>query len=102
MIRRHVYVRCVVRSVVTVLAWASNAKSLHAGVQSVYWWEGKVQTDNELLLIMKTQQALLGELTTAVKENHPYDEPEVISLPITGGSEGYLKWIRNSTKGSES
>ncbi|XP_073385791.1 uncharacterized protein [Physcomitrium patens] len=71
------------------------------GVESTYWWEGKVETDTEILLMIKTRQALLGELTDHVNNNHPYDTPEVIALPITGGSEKYLKWIGDNTKRAE-
>lgn len=68
-----------------------------AGLKSIYWWDGKVQKDEELLLVMKTQAALLQQLVEAVKKHHPYDEPEVISLPISGGSSSYIKWIHDST-----
>mmetsp|Transcript_32332 Transcript_32332/g.82123 ORF Transcript_32332/g.82123 Transcript_32332/m.82123 type:complete len:162 (-) Transcript_32332:416-901(-) len=68
------------------------------GLTSVYWWDGKVNRDAELLLVIKTRASLLGELTAAIKSNHPYDEPEVISLPITGGSPSYLAWLLSSTK----
>lgn len=68
------------------------------GIESVYWWEGEVNTDAELLLIAKTRVALLPELTAWVKANHPYDEPEVIALPVAGGSAGYLQWVLDSTR----
>ncbi|ONK75630.1 uncharacterized protein A4U43_C03F18900 [Asparagus officinalis] len=68
------------------------------GVESVYWWDGKVQTDSEELLIIKTRESLLDALTEHVKRNHEYDVPEVISLPITGGNLKYLEWIKSSTK----
>ncbi|PUZ42482.1 hypothetical protein GQ55_9G586100 [Panicum hallii var. hallii] len=67
------------------------------GIESVYWWEGKVQSDAEELLIIKTRESLLDALTEHVKANHEYDVPEVISLPITGGNSKYLEWIKNST-----
>ncbi|KAG2554228.1 hypothetical protein PVAP13_9KG649200 [Panicum virgatum] len=69
-----------------------------AGIESVYWWEGKVQSDAEELLIIKTRESLLDALTEHVKANHEYDVPEVISLPITGGNSKYLEWIKNSTR----
>ncbi|CAN6285416.1 unnamed protein product [Urochloa humidicola] len=69
-----------------------------AGIESVYWWEGKVQSDAEELLIIKTRESLLDALTEHVKANHEYDVPEVIALPITGGNSKYLEWIKNSTK----
>lgn len=68
------------------------------GITSVYWWEGKVNKDAELLLIIKTRKELLAELTTFVKANHPYDECEVIALPVIGGSPSYLKWVMTSTR----
>ncbi|KAJ8479410.1 hypothetical protein OPV22_023137 [Ensete ventricosum] len=68
------------------------------GIESVYWWDGKVQTDPEELLIIKTRKSLLGALTQHVKSNHEYDVPEVIALPITGGDEKYLEWIKDSTR----
>ncbi|XP_039126723.1 protein CutA 1, chloroplastic isoform X2 [Dioscorea cayenensis subsp. rotundata] len=68
------------------------------GIESVYWWDGKVQSDAEELLIIKTRESLLNALTEHVKANHEYDLPEVIALPIKGGNEKYLEWIKNSTK----
>ncbi|KAL2655772.1 hypothetical protein AAZV13_04G084600 [Glycine max] len=68
------------------------------GIESVYQWEGKIQTDSEELLIIKTRQSLLEALTEHVKTNHEYDVPEVISLPITGGNLKYLEWIKESTR----
>ncbi|KAJ4701425.1 Protein CutA chloroplastic [Melia azedarach] len=69
------------------------------GIESVYEWNGEVQTDSEELLIIKTRQSLLEALTEHVKANHEYDVPEVIALPITGGSQEYLEWLKNSTRG---
>lgn len=67
------------------------------GVVSTYMWEGKVETDDEILLIVKTRQSLLDPLTVHVKANHPYTVPEVIALPILGGSESYVKWVAENT-----
>ncbi|XP_062111300.1 protein CutA, chloroplastic [Humulus lupulus] len=68
------------------------------GIESVYEWEGKIQSDTEELLIIKTRQSLLEALTKHVEENHPYEVPEVIALPIHGGSTPYLKWLKNNTR----
>lgn len=68
------------------------------GLESVYFWEGKVQSDEELLLKIKTRKALLPELTTHVRQLHPYDECEVTAVDVTGGSDSYLQWVRDSTK----
>jgi len=66
----------------------------------MYWWEGKVCTDTEILLMLKTQSSLIPELTSWVKENHPYTTPEVISAELGGGNDAYYKWIQDSTKTS--
>ncbi|WMV26914.1 hypothetical protein MTR67_020299 [Solanum verrucosum] len=68
------------------------------GVESVYEWQGEVQTDSEELLIIKTRESLLEALTEHVKANHEYDVPEVIAMPIVGGSSQYLEWLKNSTR----
>ncbi|KAJ8551147.1 hypothetical protein K7X08_000517 [Anisodus acutangulus] len=68
------------------------------GVESVYEWQGEVQTDSEELLIIKTKESLLEALTEHVKANHEYDVPEVIAMPIVGGNPQYLEWLKNSTR----
>lgn len=67
------------------------------GVVSHYWWEGRVHRDAEWLLLIKTRGELLEALTQRVRAWHSYDEPEVVALPIVGGSPTYLAWIREST-----
>ena len=66
-------------------------------VESHYWWQGQIESADELLLIVKTRAVLIDELTKLVKENHPYSIPEIITLPIIGGNEDYLKWIEKET-----
>ncbi|XP_011689152.1 PREDICTED: protein CutA homolog isoform X2 [Wasmannia auropunctata] len=60
---------------------------------SIYEWEGKIQEEPELLLMIKTRTEKIDALTKYVKENHPYTVCEVISLPIQNGNSDYLKWI---------
>ena len=62
-------------------------------VDSHFWWEGKLDTDQEALLIIKTRASLVSELVDLVKDMHSYDVPEVIALPIIGGNQDYLDWI---------
>jgi periplasmic divalent cation tolerance protein len=69
-----------------------------AGLESVYVWEGKVQSDAEVLLKIKTRRTLVSELTSAVKHLHPYEECEVTAVDVTAGSDSYLQWVRDSTK----
>uniref|UniRef100_A0A803LUW9 Uncharacterized protein n=2 Tax=Chenopodium quinoa TaxID=63459 RepID=A0A803LUW9_CHEQI len=68
------------------------------GIESVYEWNGEIQTDSEELLIIKTRESLLDALTEHVKVNHEYEVPEVIAMPITGGNAPYLEWLKNSTR----
>jgi len=69
-----------------------------SGLRSFFWWEGKVEEALEALLIIKTRSSLLGELTKRIRELHPYEVPEVIALPIVGGSEDYMEWVKEETK----
>ncbi|MDR1624956.1 MAG: divalent-cation tolerance protein CutA [Spirochaetia bacterium] len=66
------------------------------GVQSVYWWNGAVQTDEEVLLVAKTLKSKLEKITALLKEHHPYELPELVFLPLRGGLEDYIAWIRES------
>lgn len=68
------------------------------GIRSVYRWEGKVQEDAEVLLIIKTREALFAPLEARIKALQPYEVPEIIALPITQGSAEYLDWIAQSTR----
>lgn len=63
------------------------------GVDSVFWWEGKLDSEQESLLIAKTKASLLTEIIKLVKSVHSYEVPEVIALPVIGGNEDYLDWI---------
>jgi periplasmic divalent cation tolerance protein len=66
-------------------------------IRSTYWWQGKVEEGEEWLCLMKTEKDLYEPLEKAIKSIHPYDEPEIIALPIVEGSEGYLRWIGKET-----
>ncbi|XP_014233384.1 protein CutA homolog [Trichogramma pretiosum] len=62
-------------------------------ITSVYEWKNEINEDNELLLMIKTRTDTVDALTKFVKENHPYEVCEVISLPIQNGNDQYLSWI---------
>jgi periplasmic divalent cation tolerance protein len=64
-----------------------------AEVSSRFWWKDKLDTAQESLLIVKTKQTLLPEIVKTVKKIHSYDVPEIIAVPIIGGSRDYLDWI---------
>lgn len=68
-------------------------------VDSMFWWQGNIETEQEKLLIIKTKASLLPEVVRIVKEVHSYEVPEIIALPIIGGNEDYLKWIHSEVEG---
>ena len=67
-----------------------------SGVNSLFWWDGKLDSAQESLLIVKTKTSLLPEIINLVKRVHSYDVPEIIALPIVGGNPDYLEWIDSS------
>ena len=67
-------------------------------VSSLFWWQGKINSARESLLIVKTTASQLNELVTLVKELHSYDVPEIVAMPIVGGNQDYLEWIGNEVK----
>ncbi len=66
------------------------------GVESIFRWEGKLDEARENLLVVKTKESLLPEVTKLVKKMHSNEVPEIISLPIIGGNEDYLRWLGES------
>lgn len=66
-------------------------------VKSFFFWEGKPTQESEVLLIAKSRMPLLDKIIEHVKKIHSYKVPEIIALPVIGGSEEYLKWVEAST-----
>ncbi|HHQ40863.1 MAG TPA: divalent-cation tolerance protein CutA [Chromatiales bacterium] len=66
------------------------------GLTSIYRWRGRVETDREVLLVVKTTAAALPALTAAVRERHPYELPEIVAVGVEDGLEEYLKWVDES------
>ena len=69
-------------------------------VTSVYRWQGQVETDSELLMIIKTRQGVYQRLEQRLVALHPYELPEVIAVPITEGLAAYLSWVDEMTGGA--
>lgn len=67
-------------------------------IASHYRWEGKLHKDKEALLIVKTRTSMLKKVEAWVKKNHPYSVPEVLVLPVAGGSKPYLDWLAANTR----
>lgn len=66
-------------------------------VQSVYRWQGKVESASEIPLFFKSTAASYPALETRIRELHPYDVPEIIALPISHGLPAYLNWVAAET-----
>ncbi len=66
------------------------------GVQSLFWWQGKIDSSKEVLLVLKTKKILFKKVSARVKSLHSYQTPEIIALPIVAGSDDYLGWIASS------
>jgi len=84
------------------LAAAIVASRLAACVQlvpirSIYHWQGKVEQADELLLMAKTRRELSDRLGAFIAENHSYEVPEIVTVPIVGGGKPYLAWIDAET-----
>lgn len=67
-------------------------------IRSIFWWEGKIEESNEVLIIAKSRSDLMKEIQGAVKEKHSYDVPEIIALPVKSGLPQYCRWIDESVK----
>lgn len=67
-------------------------------IRSIYSWEGKIEDDPEILMIVKTRKSLFSQLQKKVNELHSYSVPEIIAVPIEDGSQAYLKWLRSVTE----
>ncbi|MEA5446051.1 divalent-cation tolerance protein CutA [Gammaproteobacteria bacterium AB-CW1] len=72
--------------------------NLIPGLTSIYEWKGKVETDPECLLVIKTAKDRREALIQRIPELHPYEVPEVIALPIEAGLNSYLDWLSAETR----
>ena len=87
-----------IASILVTERLAACVNVLH-DMESFYRWKGQVESDHERQLVMKTTVGRVAALRTRVHELHDYEVPEFIVMPIVGGSEPYLAWIRESTAG---
>lgn len=71
--------------------------SIVTGVTSVFFWEGRLKEESELLMILKTRKEVFGLLRDRIRELHPYEVPEVVAVEISDGLQEYLSWISNET-----
>ncbi len=72
--------------------------NLVPSVESIFRWQGKVSAESEVLAVFKTSAACYPRLEEELRHRHPYDVPEILALPVSGGSENYLAWVRAETQ----
>jgi len=66
-------------------------------IESHYWWQGKIESSGEVLLILKAQKSKLPALERLILAKHPYDTPEFLVLPLHAVNQRYLKWLNQNT-----
>ena len=69
-------------------------------IESVYRWKNEICNENEIVLFMKSKPEMFDKIVATIKENHTYEVPEIIQVPITDGWTEYLKWIGDCTEDS--
>ena len=72
--------------------------NLFDGVESRYWWEGKIATDREVVLIAKTRADSVDAAMARIKALHSYTVPCIVALPIITGNQAYLDWVAAETR----
>ena len=65
-------------------------------IESHYWWQGRVESSAEVLIVFKTARTRLATLEKLIVANHPYDTPEFVVLPLVSGNGRYLEWLGSS------
>ncbi|XP_021399449.2 protein CutA homolog isoform X2 [Lonchura striata] len=96
------FVSCLNEQIARDIARAIMDKRLAAYVNilpqssALYFWKGELEESTEILLLVKTRTSKIGELSNYVRSIHPFEMPEIISLPIDQGNPVYLKWIEEN------
>ena len=73
---------------------------IQTGVQSIYRWEGRICEEQEVALVAKTTTAQWPAISDFIKQNHPYDVPEIIAQPLTHSDTDYARWVIAETTGT--
>lgn len=92
--------RAIARALVRTRAAA--CASVYPKGESFYWWKGAMETAREHLLLAKTSVAGLPRLVRTVKGLHHYEVPEIVAIPLVGGSSEYLRWLTEELCGKKS
>jgi periplasmic divalent cation tolerance protein len=73
--------------------------TLLPGARSIYRWEGELTVENEVVVLLKTDVSKWEALCEAVREQHPYQVPELLALPVDRGLDAYLSWLAREVAG---
>jgi periplasmic divalent cation tolerance protein len=82
-----------------VEAGLAACANLVAGVESVYLWEGRIESDPEVALRLKSRMVVFDRLCALIVRMHPYDLPAIVALPVLAASSGYAEWLEEGTQG---
>src|SRR5262245_31186032 len=69
-------------------------------IMSTYRWEGKIETAEEWLCLIKSKESVYSRLEEAIRDMHRYDVPEILAMPVTAGSRRYLDWLDGEIRGT--
>ena len=67
-------------------------------ITSTYWWKEKMEVAEEWMCVIKSRNDLYGELEQTIRKIHPYEQPEILAVPVVAGSEGYLEWLKGELR----
>ena len=99
-----IFITCVNRREAEKIAGNLVGKKLAAcvnivdNIKSIFWWQGKIDKADEVLLIAKSKKTLIERIVKEVKRLHSYKVPEIIALPIVAGNRDYLNWVNESIR----
>lgn len=72
--------------------------NLLPGVESIYVWKGETCKETEVMAVIKTTRAAFARLSSELKALHPYEQPEIVALPVADGDAGYLGWVADRAR----
>jgi len=81
-----------------VAARAAACVNVLAPCQSIYHWQGEIESAEETPVLVKTTEARYADVERMIRESHPYELPEIIRVPLTGGLPAYIDWVENETR----
>ena len=77
---------------------AASANTWTSPVESVYWWQGQMQTTQEARMHLLTRANLVTPLTAFIRERHPYEVPNITAIPVIAGNPEFVDWILSETR----